>query len=58
MKELVIYNENPPKLESSNLFRDCHSEFLVKVPASAVDKYKVASYWSSIASKIVALETE
>lgn len=41
-------------LENTNYFRNCPNLTSIYVPASLVDAFKVAKYWSSISDKIVA----
>lgn len=52
---ITILNETPPSLEDPNALAGCSSLTAIKVPASSVDAYKTAYYWSTYADKIVAI---
>ena len=57
IKTLINYTRTPPKLHADN-FKDWDPDFKIYVPATSVEEYKQAAYWSDYADKIFAIETE
>ena len=54
LKEVYLNSVSSVTTISSNTFSNCSNLTSVYVPASLVDAFKVAKYWSSISDKIVA----
>lgn len=52
--EIICRAENPPEIQS-NTFDGLKTSCIFKVPASSVDAYKTASYWSAFAARIQAI---
>ena len=54
MQEYHFLSTTPPTLENTNTFNNIPANCIIYVPASAVEDYKVATYWSDYASYIQA----
>ena len=52
LAEIHFLSETPPSLSKSNCFNNIPSDCIIYVPASAVNAYKSATYWSDRASQI------
>lgn len=51
--KLIFHSNNPPKASGSLFYNTC--DYPIYVPASSVEAYKTASYWSEAADRIFAL---
>ena len=57
MESVTILATTPPYLGAANAFQGA-SSYPIYVPAESVDAYKAAQKWSSLASRIFAIEED